>query len=166
VTTPPALLAWHGSADLKAEVVARMKAHRDADSIVQGIYQGGEDGLPLGYEGCVLGCTLPHLTQDELDRLYDESRIGGSGWWGRIQTEYGIPLIVAQLIDYTFEAQDNPDHAAFAVEVIEAIPVGADLSGIHDQWVEAQMNDVEPRTKADWLIQHLAAAPTPEAAPC
>lgn len=147
--------AWHNNPDLKAEVVARLHAHRAADEIVQSIYQYNDPAAASGYRGCVIGCTLPFLDDIALD-------LNAAQWWQRIEEEYGIDREIASAIDHTFEAQESFEAAAaFAVAVIEAIPVGADLGPVVDKWRYAWH-------RADagaWLIEHLAAAPVPEAAP-
>lgn len=162
MTTDTPIRAWRNNPDLKAEVVARMRAHRAADEIVRGVYQLPDSDTASGYRGCALGCTLP-LLDDETRNQYDLYP-SGPLWWARIETEYGIPAPVAELIDDTFESQDEfEEAAAFAVDVIEAIPVGADLDRIADDFHVAQMRDAEDYG-ARWLIEHLAAAPVPEAA--
>jgi hypothetical protein len=151
-----ATLAWHNRPELKAEVVARMHAHRAADSIVQGIYQQIDPDVATGYSGCAIGCTLPPLPYTP--EGYDPD----NGWWQQVEEAYGIPWAVARLIDNTFEDQHEfEDAARFAVEVIEAIPVGADLSAIDDQWLADQMPEEYAESRADWLVDHLAVAPVP-----
>lgn len=116
-------LAWHNNADLKAVVLDRMIAHREDDEIVQGIYQETDPLLASGYRGCLIGCTLPKI----------ENRWSLNDTWHElVETHYGIPVAVAYLLDYAFESLFYPDHAAFAVASIEAIPVGADLAQVPD----------------------------------
>ena len=111
-------LAWHNSPDLKAEVITRLRQHRTEDSIVKGRYQELDPHVASGYRGCAIGCTLPHLDQDP------------ASWHARVEELYGIPRTVAWLIDGIFENLPTVDdaHATFAVGVIDAVPVGADLS--------------------------------------
>jgi len=118
VTTTITTLAWHNNPDLKIEVVDRLQQHRAEDSIIKGVYQQLSPELASGYRGCAIGCTLPHLEREP------------SSWHGRVEDMYGIPRTVARLIDGIFENLPTGDdqHARFAVEVIEAVPVGADLS--------------------------------------
>jgi hypothetical protein len=154
--TVPTPRAWHTSTDLKAEVMERLRAHRAADSFIQGFYQLPDPQHATGYRGCALGCTLPKLSPKDFAALEDCD--DGRPWWERIEREYGIPAEVARLVDYTFEEQDSFNSAAdFAVAVIEAIPVGADLDFIEDAW----MFDAEPAAAARWLIDALTNAPAP-----
>lgn len=168
-------LAWHNRPELKAEAVARLKAHRRADTIVQGIYQQIDPESATGYRGCAIGCTLPKLAVD--DGLFDEYA-GNGHWWARIETEYGIPYEVARAIDNIFEGQPSFHAAAdFAVKVIEAIPVGADLTdvvgktaddGYYYYYYCCSCCDTRRRHSAgdaaELLIADLAAAPVPATA--
>jgi hypothetical protein len=158
--TVPTPRAWHSNPALKAEVMERLRAHRAADSFIQGFYQLADPKHVTGYRGCALGCTLPKLSRKDFAAL--ESRDDGRPWWERIEREYGIPAEVAGLIDYIFEEQDSFVEAAdFAVAVIEAVPVGAELDRIEDAWIDAQMYDAELGAAARWLIDALSNAPVP-----
>ena len=119
--------AWHGDPELKAEVLARMIAHREADEIIQGHYRIRHPEAASGYKGCLVGCTLPGEMENTESAAWNTGR-PREGWHRRVELLYGIPVDVAYLLDNTFEEQDTFDDAAeFAVASIEAIPVGADL---------------------------------------
>jgi hypothetical protein len=80
------------------------------------------------------------------------------GWHGEVERQYGIPERVGHIIDSTFEHLKAPAHAAFAVEVIDAIPVGADLSLVADTlWLEA-LTDSEVGVYAQDLTTEARAA--------
>ena len=50
------LLAYHGDPAIKAKYLARVRAHRKADELVQGT--GWRTDGPYGeVRGCVVGCT-------------------------------------------------------------------------------------------------------------
>ena len=114
------MLSWHNDPALKAEVVERMRKHREFDEIVQGLYQMQNPQKASGYIGCAIGCTLPHKPEN-----FD-------GWHAEVEREYGIPESIAYVIDEVFEGlhTKEKEHARFAVDVIEAIPVGVDLSSV------------------------------------
>lgn len=121
------MLSWHNNPALKAEVVERMHMHREHDTIVQGTYQQYAPEKAHLYKGCAIGCTLPRVVSYAGVRLvpsFDE------GWHDRVQSEYGIPSELAYMIDTVFEALRPPEHAKFAVDVIEAVPVGVDLEPV------------------------------------
>lgn len=161
------LLAWFGDPALKERVVLKMKEHRAKDEIVRGTYQDffvydkelGRDVLTLPteegvapegstYKGCAVGCTLPPISQK-----YDD---GDFNWHQEVEKHYGIDSYVAWLIDEIFESQDTFEEAAqFAVDVIEAIPVGADLS-----WFEETRYGPH---SAERFLETLRKAPVPGA---
>lgn len=186
------LLAWFGDPALKEEVILRLKEHRAKDQIVRGIYQqvldenlAGPSGLfsearlakleiareVIQHNGCAIGCTLPPVS-------YERHKEPGFNWHSEVQRVYGIDEKVADLIDDTFEAQHSFQGAAkFAVEVIEAIPVGADLSGIDCRTRTTQSygecgkcvccrfngeDARQARASAARLIKALKNAPVPE----
>lgn len=140
--------AWHGDPVLKAEVLQRMRAHRAADTIIQGLYQEIDPGLALGYRGCLIGCTLP------ADPIPDDH---GPNWHRRVEREYGIPIGVAMVLDDLFELLPVAGCADFAVDSIEAIPVGADLSNVISDrpWDDAY----DYRGNPDDLLDRLRSAP-------
>lgn len=113
--------AWHGRPELKDEVLARMIQHRANDEIIRGDYQRIDPELASGYKGCAIGCSLPAQPGGKEPR---------EGWHGRVQAEYGIRAVVAGLIDDIFESLPHGEHAAFAVDSLQAPPVGADLSRV------------------------------------
>lgn len=131
------IVAWHGDPALKAEVAARMRLHREHDEFLQGLYQLINPKYASGYRGCLIGCTLPPepIPDHEHVALYHAN--GGVepssppfGWHGRVEQLYGIPRPVGHLLDKIFEnlPVDDGQHAQFAVESVEAVPVGADLT--------------------------------------
>lgn len=126
-------LAWHGDADLKAQAVALMRAHRDADSLIQGAYALYDPTAARAYRGCFHGC----LTTERLAAEHDMSpaefalRVPSwTDWHGEGERLWGIPADVGSLLDYCFELLPAGEHGAFAVAATEAIPVGADLGGV------------------------------------
>ena len=97
------MIAFHGNPKIKAEYLARVRAHRKADQLIKGQYW--EDG-----KGCAVGCT-----------------IHGSDH-GRYETELGIPRVLARLEDTLFEGQSNGAARRWPTDFLSAIRVGADLS--------------------------------------
>ena len=142
--------AWHGSPDLKEEVLLRMKEHRANDEIVQGIYRQWDPSAASGYRGCFLGCTLPK-----------EVHPSPWGFHRAVQEHYGIPTPISSLIEGCFETISGPGHfeeaADFAVRVVEAIPVGADLYEVFRTLAAADSTED--------VLDILAAAPVPEPTP-
>lgn len=189
-TQQPPLRAWFGDPDLKASVVEKLKQHRRLDEIVQGNYQSPrEDQHGGGFTGCAIGCTLPQMYTSKITREgnrewinpEDELMWKASGFHGLIQKYYGIDWRVAGVIDHLFESQPSFQEAAdFAVAVIEAIPVGADLSQVEGQLYEAEQSwqDQHPqrplgladqreldRWMSQVMLELLANAPVPGLVP-
>jgi hypothetical protein len=119
---------WFGSEKLKARTVAQMVRHREDDEIIQGIYQESSEGRS-GYQGCLIGCTLPRRIVGRDRRGYEIPGLGfvpdGNSAEHDVETLYGIPEPVASLMEAAFENTDNFEAAAnFALLSIIAIPVG------------------------------------------
>jgi hypothetical protein len=107
------LRAFHGDPAVKEKYINRVRAHAAADEIAKGFYW--EHG-----RGCAVGCTI-HGDDHE-----------------RYETVLGIPEGLALLEDYAFEALALRDAKKFPLAFLEAIAVGADLSGVEEQmraWV-------------------------------
>jgi hypothetical protein len=107
--TKPPLLAYHGDPATKEKYIARVRAHRAAERLVQGrTWQG-----PRGSEkGCAIGCTL---------EAYDHHRY---------PIELGVPVELARLEDRIFEGLDVETAMAWPERFLSAIRPGADLSGV------------------------------------
>ena len=142
------ILAWHGDQELRDRIVARMRQHRTADALTRMMFQRLDPGLELGYRGCAIGCLLDPQPPAPIDKPCtcgcgwepDPDRIHEvlepfHGWHGEVEAQFGIPRAVALGIDWAFEDFGDDEVAAdFAVDVVEAIPVGADLSDVAE-WV-------------------------------
>lgn len=105
------MLAYHNDPALKAATIAEMRAHRDADRIVQGRYWDGG-------RGCAVGC----LTHDP------------DGGHDQYPLRWGIPESLAWLEDAIFERLTAEEAREWPLAFLEAIPVGADLSGVADRF--------------------------------
>jgi hypothetical protein len=117
------LTAYLGDPALKTRVLTGLAAHAAADELVQGVYfeQRVDDDK---VRACSIGCTL-HDLNPQLP-ANDHTRFVG---------ELGIPEQIAHLIDAIFEAQpDDKAAAAWSQQIMAAIPVGADLTGVWDRY--------------------------------
>jgi hypothetical protein len=106
--------AYHNDESVKAKYLSRVRAHRAADELIQGATQGHTSE---GFRGCAVVCTLER---------YDH---------GGYETELGIPRALARIEDGIFEGLSPKDAMAWPEQFLEAIPVGADLSGIKEQFL-------------------------------
>jgi transcriptional regulator with XRE-family HTH domain len=102
------MIAFHGNPAIKQEYQDRLKAHHAADQIIKGAYWE-----PDQFTGCAVGCTLHK---------------GGGCIHKQYEIVLGIPRTLAYLEDRIFENLPAPHCADFAVNFLDAIPVGGDLS--------------------------------------
>jgi hypothetical protein len=113
------LRAFHGDAGIKKAYIGRLKLHRQAEHLVQGGYGYWDEEEQ---KGCAVGCLL-HGDDHE---CYPEL--------------LGIPIALAYLHDRIFEGLPAVHAQNFAIDFLEVIPVGADLTKV---WVQFAL----------WLIQ-------------
>ena len=116
-------VAFHNNTDLKAEKLAQIAAHREADELVQGV--GWENG-----KGCAIGCTL---------HAYDHALY---------ETELGIPVMLARLEDAIFEGLSNGDAKAWPEQFLAAIKPGADLALVGWQFLHWMLLDLAEKDYA------------------
>jgi hypothetical protein len=104
------LRAFHNKKSVKAKYLKRVRAHKKADSIVQG-YGYWQDG-----KGCAVGCTIEGS---------DHSRY---------ETELGIPEWLAYVEDKLFEGMSQKKARVWPAKFLSAIPVGADLEPVKNKF--------------------------------
>lgn len=166
VTDTKPVLAWHGDPELKAATVARMKAHREADDFIQRRYLLVDAAAAKGFRGCFHGCLTAEAIAAEksipLAAAGDLAFWWENAWWEEAERLFGIPADLGALLDDIFEAQASYQAAGdFAVRVTEAIPVGADLTNVFDDFCPAHCDHSDD---VGCLIAIIAAAPVPEVA--
>jgi hypothetical protein len=93
------MLTFHNDQKIKDKYIARLKAHYEADEIIQGKYW--ENG-----KGDAIGCTVH------------------SSDWHKYEKELGINNIYAQLENRIFMYMEGQDGKKFPVQFLESIPVG------------------------------------------
>ena len=134
--------AFHGDPAIKAKYLARVRAHREADNLVQGT--GWENG-----KGCAIGCIL----EDYNHELFP--------------SELGLPVWLAYLTDKIFEGLSSQDSQYFPEQLLAAIPEGADVAPVQhhlgirrmDRLIKPQQeNDALSKTLKSKIINVLAAA--------
>lgn len=115
------LRAYHNDPTLKAQIVKLMRWHQQQDRLIKGVYQDTETDV---FRGCAVGCTLRSL--QEITGVTQEYY----GVHARYETLIGVPQALAGVHDRLFETLPTPENQAFAVDFLEAVPVGTDLSRI------------------------------------
>jgi hypothetical protein len=166
-TVDKPLLAWHDSPGLKADAVARMKAHRAAGTFIHGSYLERDPELARGYRGCFNGCLTAEVLAAEQGVSVAELDLAHLAWWKEAERLFGIPAELAAELDTRFERLDMPEPADFAVTVTEAIQIGADLSSVLDVALVpcdcGRGLGLHTITTPESLIEALEAAPVPGA---
>ena len=112
--------AFHGDPAIKEKYLARLKAHHEADEIIQGT--GWENG-----RGCAVGCTLNNYSHV----AYED--------------ELGLPEWLAYLEDRIFEGLPAVEAKQFAVDFLNAVPVGADVSEVRFKLAAQRLKRERPR---------------------
>jgi len=97
------IVAYHGSEQIKAAILAQLAAHRAADEMVKGMYW--ENG-----KGCAVGCTIHSADHAEYE------------------LRFGIPQMLARLEDLIFEGLPNGQAKNWPEKFMGAIDPGVDLS--------------------------------------
>lgn len=123
------LISYHNDPIVKAKYVARFAAHRAADEVIQGLGFN-----PETQHGCFVGCTLNDYNHKAFE------------------TELGWPEWLARLTDTIFEGLGAKDAAQFGSDLLEAVPLGVDLSpvrrqlaiGRHSRQIEELKKNPEP----------------------
>jgi hypothetical protein len=105
------MLAYHGDPAIKEKYIARVRAHRLADHLIQGT--GWSHTVQ---RGCAVGCTL---------ESYDHARY---------PIELGIPTHVAYLEDALFELLPQELAMTWPERFLSAIRPGTDLSRVWSEW--------------------------------
>jgi hypothetical protein len=122
------LTAYHGNVELKAQVIAKIAAHRLADRIAKGAYV--RNGGRTTY--CAVGCVLEDPNGGHL----------------RYEAEFGVPAELAYLEDAIFESLPDVLAIPWPERFMGAIPVGADLSYVWPRFAIWLMTDEK------WGVAH------------
>ena len=124
------LIAWHGNPELKEVAIAKMRAHRDADELVQG-YGYWEDG-----KGCAVGCLIESNDHMKYEKVF------------------GIPVILAYLEDRIFEGLPKKLAREWPERFLNAIPVGVDLSLVGWSFQRDMLRAIQIPDSADLDVQN------------
>jgi len=137
------VLAWHGDPQLKADTVAAMIEHRALDQIARGNYLQFFPGEAAAFKGCFHGCLL--VNDLAAERGLTPAQFADKAWGMAISVDwheetekhFGIPTDLGDLLDFLFETRYDSDAGGqFAVDALEAMQPGADLSMVSWQVAE------------------------------
>jgi hypothetical protein len=128
----PQMIAYHGKAALKANVLTMISEHERLDSLVKGTYSGQRGKK---FIGCAVGCTLESIRRIEGAKTIEHSN-------HTLYERYlGVPMILARIEDALFEALPDEDAKTWPRRFTDAIPVGADLSMVWPRWMRRVLGD-------------------------
>src|ERR1700744_3913056 len=114
------LIAFHGDPAIKAKYIDRIRFHREAEHLIQGI--GWDDSDRTKVRGCAVGCTL---------ETYDHSRY---------PIELGLPEWLARLEDKIFEGLPAAEAQDWPESFLEAIQPGAQLESVRHKLAVRRMD--------------------------
>ena len=114
------LFAFHNDPAVKARCLARLRSRRKAGKLVQNSGHG---------QGGAVWSILQ------------------SSDYARFQTELGIPEVLARLMDAVFYGLPEQESSNWPERLLEAIPVGRDLSRVGWQFLEWLLDDTLAETE-------------------
>lgn len=120
------MLAYHSDEKLKQSVLAQMRAHREADTLVQG-HGYWKDG-----KGCAVGCLIH------------------SGDHAEYESRFGISRFLARLEDGIFERLPVKEAREWPERFFDAAQTGADLSMVFYKFVHWMLADPQ-----DGILRHV-----------
>ena len=139
-------LSYHNDNSLKALVIAEMKNHQNDDRFIKGSYGFYSFGE---FKGCAVACAVNSVNKI-LGKQYDTSS------HCVLQETLGIPGWLSKIQDAFFECLPWGECDKFAIDFLEAIPVGIDLEPI--RWKIATLllkEGIEILQDKDNLIQDI-----------
>lgn len=127
------MTTFNNDHDYKLALVKEMKKHRKQDTMIRGTYL--EINSETEFKGCFIGCAilshkaLKHeVSLEVVDEINRKGYYHSRDEWGfhvLAQEMTGIPRGLYTVCESIFEGLDDFDDAKnFAVDVLEAIPVG------------------------------------------
>ena len=115
------MLSYKNDVNLKTMIVEEMKSHQEHDQIIKGTY-GRMNGV---FKGCAVGCAVDSFNR-KLDKKYAVDSHAA------FENAIGVPEWLARVQDNIFEGLPDKENSQFAVDFLEAIPVGVNLKPV--QW--------------------------------
>ena len=114
------LVTWHNDQGLKDKVVSGYEAHMKADTLIKGEYFLHDEG----FRGCHIGCVIHDLGGSEVGSHTEE-----------YQRVTGLPKWLASLNEYFFENMDHPKNQEVTRDILQATPVGKDLTPAYHKFM-------------------------------
>lgn len=115
-------LTYHNKPELKAQILAGYDAHIKADTLIKGEYFNYDDG----FKGCHIGCVVRELGGDEVDQYSDLT---------------GLPVWLRDLTEHFFERMAYPENQRVSRAILEAVPVGQDITPVYHKFMVWLLED-------------------------
>lgn len=152
------ITSFYGSQDLKQEILDRIAAHGEADTIAQGhgYWMPGEDGV---WRGCAIGCSIMDVGRGV--RPYEEYAGRFPAWYNTIQICQAVLGIYGGLLDVEeeiFEMLPGPIARFWPRRFTEALPVGVDLSHFGYEYLDGVVHH-GAQVLSEKLLSDLRAVP-------
>lgn len=112
---------YHANPQLKADFLAQISAHEQADALVKGSY-GRMNGH---FKGCAIGCSAYSLAVMQGQLPKNAGLFASEPQHRRVADDLGLPLWLAYLEDNVFEMLPTELSKTWPRRLAEAIPVGA-----------------------------------------
>lgn len=159
---PMKTLAYHSNPVLKERYLARMSRHQQLDHIVQNLYwnpftppddEDERDRWTPDPRGCSIGCTIAEdymgMTLTGRGAVFlqqDEPPIHVLDAFAR---DLGVPRFIAAANEIIFEELPEDQAKAWPLKLLEAIPVGTDLSHVLNQLIFLMIADMRWESEAN-----------------
>lgn len=129
------VIAYHGDHKLKAELLAELEAHAEADQIIQGQY--GPTKADETFRGCAVGCSIHSLNLRRGTKLeYDD--------FSGLAEAVGMTQALVHMEDTIFEHLPPGKAVQWPIRLMSAIEPGSDLSRVHiDLLIAIQERNLE-----------------------
>ena len=125
------MLSYHNDENLKKLIVCEMRKHQEQDQFVKNTYGREEYGK---FNGCAVGCAIDsiNIALGKRYRSCDHKVF---------EEALGIPEFLAHLQDSFFERLPIGENSQFAVDFLEAIPVGVNLESVKYKFCSFLMSE-------------------------
>ena len=121
-------LAFHGDAELQAEMHKSCLEHIEQDKVVQGKYNKGEGA---NFQGCFIGCISNGMRKDQKDFSSTKN----------VFDAYGFPAPLTKICETIFEGLPEGAHSKFFKNATFAPKLGVDISLVHWKFLHWMVKD-------------------------
>lgn len=119
--------AYNNDPKLKAHLVGCSLENERLDRYIKGVYSNDSKE---GFKGCSVGCTI-----NDYNKLTGNLFMHGDH--GVLADVLGVPLFITLMQDHIFEGLPSELRYAWTHRLLSAIPTGADLSPVRDEFMNA-----------------------------